>query len=110
MKKEIRSLVTALEDGVLKVQVRTARWEWGHLGYGYYYYPNEDRTLFKTKVSIPKLTWNKELFLDYKKKYPGRLTYREFCENVNKDNIYVFNDFTKCSDALFEAASRTIKA
>lgn len=103
------SLVTALENGVLKIQVRTATWEFGNFGYGYYYRPDEDRTMFETKVHVPKLTWDKEPFVSWDKKYKGRLTYKEFCEKVDEDSIFVFNDFTKCSDELFEAASRTIR-
>ena len=70
------------------------------------YSKKEDTVVAVTPITNPKPMWDNKPFLDYHKEFVGRLSYREYCKKVDEDSIWVFNDFTNCSERMWEEVNR----
>ena len=100
-------MYTKLEDGDVVVFIRhyyKSAYA-GRLSYN----STEDTIVSRTPVRNPIPMWDGKPFVGYEKEFAGRLSYKEFCEEVNKDSIWVFHNFTKCSNRMFEEVSRVCK-
>lgn len=66
----------------------------------------------KEKITSPRKKWDGEPFTNYSATcgenpyIEGVLSYGEYCNAVNKNNKFLFNDFTKCSEAMWDVLTR----
>lgn len=104
MKPVLNKMYTKLMDGKLITFIRHY-YNSSRAGY-ISYRENEDTIVSSASVRNPRKKWDGEPFIDYHKEFVGRLSYKEFCEQVNKDSIWVFNNFTNCSDRMWEEVCR----